>query len=181
MNRLDAAILLIRAFALYAFFKATEYLLLFSTTYITLITHPDSTVWSSTLLFFLAVPLAWLAIAVVLFIRSRSVALRILAPPDLAAGAIPAEEPPPAHPIALASALFSVIGVAAVIYSIPPLLELGCSVVLVPDRHQREVQFAIAEPKLLAHAAQLLLGFLLFLKSRALATAWWRKQAPVAT
>lgn len=84
------------------------------------------------------------------------------------------------HPDAIASAAFAVIGVAAVIYALPRLLETGVRVVLIGGRHEREVQFSVAQPKLLGFGAQVVLGFLLFVKSRAFATMWWRKQAPVA-
>lgn len=172
MNRLDAAILVLRASALYAIFQAFEYLPIYA--WITLSPHEPSliTSWSQNFPFYL-IPISWLALGVFLFVTSRRMAAMLLLPADVGA-----DDAPPVHPVAIASAAFAVIGVAAVIYALPRLLETGVRVILIGPLHERELQFGVAQPKLLGFGAQVVLGFLLFLKSRAFATVWWRKQAP---
>jgi hypothetical protein len=170
MNRLDAAILIIRASALYAFFQAFGYLPIYAWIVVSPHQAPGISPWSENSLFYV-VPLSWFALGVFLFVRSRKMAALLLLPRDL-----PAEDAPPVHPIATASAAFAIIGVAAVVYALPRLLETGVRVVLIGPLHERELQFSAAQPKLLGLGAQVVLGFLLFLKSRAFATMWWRKQ-----
>jgi hypothetical protein len=174
MNRLDAAILIIRASALYAFFQAFGYLPIYAWIVVSPHQAPGISPWSENFLFYV-VPLSWFALGVFLFVRSRKMAALLLLPRDL-----PEENAPPVHPIATASAAFAIIGVAAILYALPRLLQSAISVVLIGPRHERELRFGVEQPKLIGLGAQVVLGFLLFLKSRAFATMWWRKQVAVA-
>lgn len=171
MNRLDAAILIIRAFALYAFFHGFEYVPI-SALMATSRSFQAAKGATFDLFPLVITPVYWFALGAFLFLRSRKLAVMFLLPPDS-----PADDASPIHPVGPASAAFAVIGVAAVIYALPRLLETSFTVVLIGPLHERELQFGVAQPKLLAHGAQLVLGFLLFFKSRAFATLWWRKQA----
>ncbi|HEV7401367.1 MAG TPA: hypothetical protein VGO11_00505 [Chthoniobacteraceae bacterium] len=173
MNRTDAAILVLRAAALYAFFQAFGYLPMYAA--ILLSTSWRAASQSADFLLYFFLPASWLALGAFLFVRSRNLAALLLPPPDLAA-----DDAPPVHPVGLASAAFAVIGLAVVLYALPHLLKAGFSVALIGPLHDRELRFDAVKPEMLGLGAQVVLGFLLFLKARAFATVWWRKQAPPA-
>jgi hypothetical protein len=61
---------------------------------------------------------------------------------------------------------------------VPRALANGINYAQLDDAHARAYQFTREAPQLIANAFQLVLGFVLFLKSRTFATAWWCKQQP---
>ena len=174
MTRHDVAVLTLRAFALYAWFQALEFFaggamsVILATSY-----QMDGglTVVRAVSLFGPSV--IFLAVGAFLFIRSRELASWLLPLPSDAA----AEQLPP-HPLPVASVAFAVVGVAIFLYAAPRALTYGITFAGIDDPKARTQRFLMEAPHVIANAVQLVLGFLLFLKSRTFATAWWRKQQP---
>ena len=174
MSRQDVAILTLRAFALYAWFQALEFFSGGAITVILTVSYKMDgglTLVKAVSLFSPSVIL--LAVGSFLFIRSRELASWILPPPSDAA----AEQLPP-HPLPVASVAFAVVGVAIFLYAAPRALTYGITFAGIDDPKERTQRFLIEAPQVIASAFQLILGFLLFLKSRTFATAWWRNQQP---
>ncbi|MDR3404339.1 MAG: hypothetical protein P4L99_17705 [Chthoniobacter sp.] len=172
MSRHDVAILTLRAFALYAWFQAFEYFAAgaMSVVYRMSSYLPGGLSWGGVLVSF-GPAVIFLAVGIFLFVRSRELASWLLPLPSDAA----AEQLPP-HPLAAASVAFAVVGVAMFLYATPRALSFAIKLVQIDDPKARAAQFGLDAPQIIGVAVQLVLGFLLFLKSRTFATAWWRKQ-----
>lgn len=114
-------------------------------------------------------PLSIFAVGVFLFVRSRELAGWLLPlPPETDEASLPP------YPLAAASLAFAVVGVFIFLYAIPQALSYAISFIQIGDARNRELQFSIDAPRMIAVAVQL--GFLLFIDSRMFAGVWWRKQ-----
>ncbi len=107
------------------------------------------------------------------FIRSRELASWLLPLPSDER----AEELPP-HPLGVASVAFAVIGVVFFLHAVPTLIRFGTIYSQIEDPKAMHERFRMDIPQIAGSAIQLVLGFVLFLKSRTFATTWWRKQQP---
>ena len=174
MSRHDVAVLTLRAFALYAWFQALEFFAggAMSVILATSFQMPGGLSFGRAVATF-GPSVVFLAVGIFLFVRSRELASWLLPLPSDTA----AEQLPP-HPLPFASVAFAIVGVAFVLYAAPRALSFGVMFADIADPKARAERFSIEAPHVIANATQLILGFLLFLKSRTFATAWWRKQQP---
>jgi hypothetical protein len=172
MSRHDVAVLTLRAFALYAWFQALEFFaggamgVILATSF----QMPGGLSFGRALAIF-GPSVIFLAVGAFLFVRSRELASWLLPLPSDAA----AEQLPP-HPLAVASVAFAVVGVAMFLYATPRVLTYAITFADIDDPKARAQRFSIEAPHVIGVAAQLVLSFFLFLKSRTFATTWWRKQ-----
>jgi hypothetical protein len=172
MSRHDVAVLTLRAFALYAWFQALEF---FASGAMAAILS-TSLQLEGGLTFGTAVAsfgpsLLFIGVGAFLFVRSRELASWLLPLPS------DAEQLPP-HPLPAASVAFAVIGVAIFLHAVQPALAYAITFADIDDTKARAQRFGIEAPHVIGVAAQLALGFFLFLRARTFATAWWRKQQP---
>ncbi|MEK0451862.1 MAG: hypothetical protein RL088_4130 [Verrucomicrobiota bacterium] len=174
MSRHDVAVLTLRAFALYAWFQALEFFAGAAMGVILTASFKLSGGFSfSTALATFGPSVIFLVVGAFLFVRSRELASWLLPLPSDAE----AEQLPP-HPLAVASVAFAVVGVAMCLYATPRALAYAITFAEIDDPKARAQRFSIEAPHVIGIAAQLVLGFFLFLKSRTFATTWWRKQQP---
>ena len=103
------------------------------------------------------------------FVRSRELASWLLPPPSEER----ADELPP-HPLGVASAAFAVVGVVFFLHALPTLIHLGVIYTQFEESKAMMAQVRADIPQIAGSAIQLVFGFVLFLKSRTFATAWWR-------
>jgi len=172
MNRYDAALLTLRGFALYAWFGALQMLSMCgSILALAKRTHDEDLAIAT-----FAVPiLLYIVLGVFLFIRSRELAHWLLP-----LSSTEEESPAPIHPLSAASVAFGVVGLATVMNAIPRIADHMLTMASMKDQQSANQYLAKQSWHLAAVAIQIIIGFLLFLKARGLATAWWRKQAPVS-
>jgi hypothetical protein len=178
MSRHDIAVLTLRAFALYAWFTALEF---FASGAMTVFFLSISFRMQGGLTFGRALAtfgpsVLFIVVGVFLFVRSRELASWLLPPPTDAV----AEQLPP-HPLPVASVAFAVVGVAIFLYAAPRAISDGITFSSIDDPAIRAGRWSTEFPRVIANAAQIVLGFLLFLNARTFATAWWRKQQPELT
>lgn len=176
MSRHDVAVLTLRVFALYAWFQALEFFAggAMSVILATSFQMAGGLSFGSALATF-GPSMIFLAVGFFLFVRSRELASWLLPlPTDTAA-----ERLPP-HPLPFASVAFAVVGVAFVLYAVPRAISYGVTFSSIDNPAARAQRWIIELPHVIANAAQVVLGFLLFLNARTFATTWWRKQQPKA-
>ena len=175
MNRYDVATLGIRFAALYALFEALEY---FSNGFVGIYMMQSAAFGGKTnitigsLVFFL--PSALLAVTGILVLTQA---------PRLADYLLPRSGETTAIPIASSGATpcvgFGIVGLAGCIYSAPRLVPIVVGL-FQPDQFgvsHINRGFMLQLPQILGIAFQLLLSFVILVKSRALAAWWQRKQA----
>lgn len=110
-------------------------------------------------------------LGLVLFVFSRQIALRIMPPAAVEAG----EELPP-HPIPAASVCFAAVGLAFFINAAYHVVLFTVYLLRTPADADLKLLFYQEAPGLSGWFFQLILGFLLVLKSSAFARLWWRRQ-----
>jgi hypothetical protein len=76
----------------------------------------------------------------------------------------------------VASVAFAVIGVAFCLHALPTLIRFGTLYSQMADPKEMHARFKMDIGQIAGSVTQLGLGYLLCLKSRTFATAWWRKQ-----
>lgn len=178
MTRRDAAVLTLRAFAMYAWFQAIEFFASGAMGAI-LVTFANAgggySLASGAAVFGPAV--IYLAVGAFLFVRSQALAAWLMPP---ASETAPGEELPP-NPLPFASVAFAVIGLAFVLYAVPGVIGYGILFANANTPGMRALQWSTELPHIIGKLAQVGLGFLLFVNARTFATAWWRKQQPNGT
>ena len=169
MSRHDVAVLTLRAFALYAWFNALEFFatgvlgIVLADTYRT----PNGLTFGKGLSIF-GPSVLFLGVGGFLFVRSRELASWLLPLPSEAT----TEQLPP-HPLATASVAFAVVGLAIFLHAAHRVISYG-----ITADGAWAWRLSTDLPQVIANAVQIILGLLLFLKSRTFATSWWRRQQP---
>jgi hypothetical protein len=177
MSRHDIAVLTLRAFALYAWFTALEFFASGAMTILlTISLRMQGGLTFGRALATFGPSVLFIVVGVFLFVRSRELASWLLPLPTDAA----AEQLPP-HPLPMASVAFAVVGVAIFLYAAPRAISDGITFSSIDDPTIRAGRWSTEFPRVIANAAQIVLGFLLFLNAHTFATAWWRKQQPKLT
>ena len=169
MSRHDAAVLTLRAFALYAWFQAFEFFAGGIWTFaFTAISYRAPGVTFAKVIEALFPALIYLLAGLFLFLRSRELASWLL---PLPSGERDDQKPP--HPLGVASVAFAVIGVAFSLHALTMLIRYGVIYAQTEETNPMRHPLSVDLPYILGGAAQLVLGFLLFVKARTFATAWW--------
>ena len=177
MNRQDYAVLTLRLFALYIWLSALQYLLTYGTYFIAGLSSYSFRQFNSnpTGIGLLIAPVVDFWIGLSLFLRSRKLANYFLP----GAEEVAAAGNPPVDPLSAASIAFAVAGIYFFFNAVWSVVNSW--VTMANATTSAVEQAAVLHnylPRLVASVLEGFLGLFLFLKARALASIWWRKQHP---
>jgi ABC-type sulfate transport system permease subunit len=176
MNRHDYAVLTLRIFALYVWFSAVQYLLTYGAYLLASLSGTSLRQFSSspTGLGLLIVPVVDFWIGLFLFMRSRQLAAHFL--PEGAEEAAAGNSP--MNALSAASIAFAVAGIYFFFNAVWSVVNSWVVMAASASATEQATALHSYMPRMVAAVLQGLLGLFLFLKARALASIWWRKQQP---
>lgn len=175
MTRHDSAILTIRGFAVYAWFLGLQHLLSNISLYMAGLAYAYRSFsvpgGVDNILSIFIVPVAEFWVGFFLFKYSQALASKLIPAP---AGEPVAEATP--QPLYAVSVGFALLGVYLFATAIPTIVMAAIAISSATRAMDQAAVQANYTPRIYGAVAEMVIGFALFLKAGALASAWWRKQ-----